>query len=384
MIRLNFVLIISLAFLIISPAFSIAQSAKVEKLVKLYFKGKEDKAISKMIQLAEKEDDKEVWNSAIQMTEYRYQHAWDNMMSMLLSGSNNITLPNRDAYFVDFINVARKADRMHENEYSAMVIRQYLVDYNPDTNLVDSAKKEFDRAEENFQAQNFHSALNHYYNAKMVQPGFYKATMYLGDCYYAMEVMDSAILYFEEAAKMYPDLLEPIKYITDANTGLFEHEKARLAALRSFYVYPDVGMFIKYQDIVAELGGNFDRHWIRRGVAANSQSVSASNVQDPIWAIYESARDEMTPFCDSNDVIIRPNKVTNAKYLEVYSWEKMLLAHPDEEKFEFAYEMVKEGYLDCYVFLSQFHYDLYPQFQVFAAENQEKIKKYMEVYLTEK
>ena len=58
----------------------------------------------------------------------------------------------------------------------------------------------------------------------------------------------------------------------------FEYEKARQAALRSFYVYPDVGMFIKYQDIVAELGGSFDRHWTKRGVAANSQSVSASNV----------------------------------------------------------------------------------------------------------
>ena len=139
------------------------------------------------------------------MTEYRYVHAWDDMMSMLISGSSNIALANRDAYFVDFINVARKADRMHENEYSSMVLRQYLVDYNPDTNLVDSAKNEFNRAEENFQAQNFHSALNHYYNAKMAQPGFYEATMYLGDCFYAMEVMDSAILYFEEAAKMYLD-----------------------------------------------------------------------------------------------------------------------------------------------------------------------------------
>ncbi len=75
------------------------------------------------------------------MTEYRYVHAWDDMMSMLINGSSNIALPNCDAYFVDFINVARKADRMHENEYSSMVLRLYLVDYNPDTNLVDSAKK---------------------------------------------------------------------------------------------------------------------------------------------------------------------------------------------------------------------------------------------------
>ena len=55
--------------------------------------------------------------------------------------------------------------------------------------------------------------------------------------------------------------------------------------------------------------------------------------------------------------------------------KKMLLAHPKEKEIEFAYEMVKEGYLDCYVFLSQFHYDLHPKFKVFAAQNQEKIKK---------
>lgn len=381
--RLLLPLLFPLLINILTVNCGFGQSPKVEKLVKLYFKGKEAKAIGKMIQLAEKEDSPEYWNAAIQMTEYRYVHAWDNMMALLLSGKSEITLPNKDAYFDDFINVTRKADRMHENEYSAMVLRQYLVDYNPDTNIVDSASKEFQRAEENFQAQNFNTALNHYYNAKMIQPNFYKATMYLGDCYYALEVMDSAILYFREASKMYPDLLEPAKYVTDAYIGLYEFEKAREAALEALYIYPDVGMFIKYEDVVSELGGRFERNWIRRGVAANSQAVTASNVSDPVWATYESARDEMLSYCDLNDIITKANSMTNAKYLEVYSWEKMLVKHPDEPQFEFAYEMVKEGYLDCYVFLSQFHYDLYPQYKDFSSKNQDRIKKYIEVYLTE-
>tara|TARA_B110000046_G_C13017331_1_gene409433 strand:+ start:2311 stop:2439 length:129 start_codon:yes stop_codon:yes gene_type:complete len=40
------------------PTLGFSQSAKVDKLDKLYFKGKEEKAISKMIELAEKEDEK--------------------------------------------------------------------------------------------------------------------------------------------------------------------------------------------------------------------------------------------------------------------------------------------------------------------------------------
>ncbi len=48
----------ALIVLMMIPTLGISQSAKVDKLVKLYFKGKEEKAISKMIELAEKEDEK--------------------------------------------------------------------------------------------------------------------------------------------------------------------------------------------------------------------------------------------------------------------------------------------------------------------------------------
>lgn len=359
------------------------QSKKMDKLVKLYFKGKEQKAIEKLWKLARENDEIAYWNGLMDMTKYRYDHAWDDMYSMLFSGETNIVLPDRQAYFSQYINACRQADLAMINSRSSQLLRNHLVDYYPDTAVADSAKKEFDLAEEDFIEQDFNSALNHYYKAVEIQPDYYQAVMYLGDSYYAMEVMDSALIYFRRASEMHPDLLEPRKYISDALANLNETEASRQAALETFYIYPDVAMFWKYADLVETQGKTFDRHWIKRGSPINSTIVNAYTTSDPVWASYQSAKEELLPFCDSNDVVVMRNKYSNADYLEVYSWEKMLVKHPDVPEFAFAHKVMMEGYLDCFVFISQFHYDLYPQFKHFAANNRDRIKYYLENYLTE-
>jgi tetratricopeptide (TPR) repeat protein len=361
----------------------IAQDAKLNKLVKLYFKGKEQKAVDKLWKLARKNDEIAYWNGLIDMTQYRYQHAWDDMISLLLSGESNVVLNDKQALYSDFINATREADRVMINTKSSLILRNHLVDYEPDTNVLDSAKKEFDLAEIDFANGDYNKAINHYYNAIKIQPNYYKATMYLGDGYYVMEVMDSALVYFKRASSMYPDLLEPRKYISDAYSNLTEYEEARKAALGCFYIYPDADMFYKYQFLCGMQDKSFERKWLKREIAANSLNVSPSVTNSPEWSTYASARAEMLPFCDSNDIVIQKNALSNATYLEVYSWEKMLLAHPDVANFAFAREMMNEGYLDCFVFISQFQSDLYPQYRHFVASNQHRIKIYIEKYLTE-
>lgn len=377
------ILLVLSSFFISNVQIITAQDAKLDKLVKLYFKGKEQKAVDKLWKLARKNNEIAYWNGLMDMTQYRYQHAWDDMISLLLSGNSNIVLKDKQALYNDFINATREADRVMINTRASITLRNHLVDYEPDTNVLDSAKAEFDLAEQDFVNGDYNKAINHYYNAVKIQPNYYKATMYLGDGYYVMDVMDSALIYFKRASEMYPDLLEPRKYISDAYSNLTEYEEARKAALSTFYIYPDADMFYKYQFLCGMLDKSFDRKWMRREIAANSIHVSASVTSHPIWSTYGSAREEMLPFCDSNDLVIHKNDLSNADYLEVYSWEKMLLAHPTEPSLAFAREMMKEGYLDCYVFISQFQSDLYPQYKHFVSGNQHRVNTYIEKYLTE-
>ena len=53
------------------------------------------------------------------------------------------------------------------------------------------------------------------------------------------------------------------------------------------------------------------------------------------------------------------------------------------EELTFAKKMANLGYLDCYVFISEFHFDLYSQYENFARDNKERIKIYIEKYLIE-
>ena len=50
---------------------------------------------------------------------------------------------------------------------------------------------------------------------------------------------------------------------------------------------------------------------------------------------------------------------------------------------DFAEEMEEEGYLDCYVLVSLFHYDIYPQFKHFMSfeDNRTRTKEYVEKFL---
>jgi hypothetical protein len=53
-----------------------------------------------------------------------------------------------------------------------------------------------------------------------------------------------------------------------------------------------------------------------------------------------------------------------------------MLKESEHESLEVARKMKALGYLDCYVFLSRFHDDLYPQYRHFVDNNMEKVIKY--------
>jgi hypothetical protein len=183
---------------------------------------------------------------------------------------------------------------------------------------------------------------------------------------------------------MHSDLLEPRKYLADALGFCRRNEEAKKECIEAIYIYPDQSMFMKYEDLVERDGRKFNKHWVKRGCEINVIPWTESKTKNPVWANYQAAKNEIKEYCDSSGIIVKPNSLTKSKYLEVYSWEKMLNSSnqlPDE--LIFAKKMANEGFLDCYVFISVFHFDLYSQYTDFVKNNKDRIKTYIETYLTQ-
>jgi hypothetical protein len=58
-----------------------------------------------------------------------------------------------------------------------------------------------------------------------------------------------------------------------------------------------------------------------------------------------------------------------------------MLKNSEDPKFSFANKMMENSYLDCYAFVSEFHYGIYKQYKVFSKDNSEKIRHYIKNYL---
>jgi hypothetical protein len=111
---------------------------------------------------------------------------------------------------------------------------------------------------------------------------------------------------------------------------------------------------------------------------------SQPKTTDPAWMYYQKAKDEIKSYCDSTGIIVKDCPLTQSKYMEVYAWEKMLKSAPTvPANLAFAKKMADAGYLDCYIFISVFHFDLYDQYADFVMHNMDRVKKYVDTYLTE-
>jgi hypothetical protein len=58
-----------------------------------------------------------------------------------------------------------------------------------------------------------------------------------------------------------------------------------------------------------------------------------------------------------------------------------MLKNSTDPLLEEARKMQKDGYLDCYVLISCFHFDFYDQYADFVAKNREKVTEYYKKYI---
>lgn len=370
---------------------------KITKCIKVFNKKGPAKGIEKL----EKYMAKQTWPSimayeTLVSMEYEYYIQNSNMFDFEITvetdGEVNDSLTNMfqnlmaSMYENRLINVCRRSTIESTSPSGDMYLRKFLVDYDPDTSVSEKGQSYYDEAEEFFVKKDFELAALNYRKAIDQDSGYYKATLYLGDSYWAREQYDSALVYYEVARDMQPKLLEPRIYIIDALVEQGLYYRAKQECINAMLVYPGYNLKFKLQRIL-NVENKFlnERRLVRNFYPNEMGNDDQGNISyDPVWADYRAAKEDVSKYC-SEEGIIEENGEFEDRYLEVYSIRKMLEKHPNDlpSSLHFADKMRLEGNLEPYVFISLFHVDFYDQFEHYMSieENREEALAFIEKYL---
>jgi tetratricopeptide (TPR) repeat protein len=370
------------------------ETSAVKKSGAYYDAKKYDKAIKTLLPvLTNHLTEDALWNLMVEYYYRRYAFEYNKEYEAIMKqvqdaakkgNTADLKLKNEghsNQYLIDLLNTCSRATlKCCKVNKASLYLRRYLIDEASDTAVSKDAKDKFDEADEAFGNEDYKKARQLYQEALYIDSNYFKATLYLGDAYYADKQPSKSVSYFKKAISMRPDLLEARKFLVDAYFDMENFDLAYDACIEAIIVHPDLSMFTRLDDICGKLNKTFDRHWFARYYSINQMDVDQSEITDEPWKFYREAKEKIAEYCNDKGVIIKQNKLTTQDYMEAYCWEYMLEKTTSSD-FDFAKKMLKEGYLDCYVLVSMYHYSLNGQYQDFAATNADKIRKYFNNYL---
>lgn len=399
---------LALGFLLVLAVFTVttsnAQTTKqINKAVKIFLNKSYDKGINVLVKYIYKAangggatvDGYEMW---VKMEFLRFQkdkEMYDNITIEVESEDDEDADSSVFEFFealkkypeTKFINVCRKSTLESMSYSGDHYLRKYLVDYDPDSAKSEKAISYFEEGEEFMEKEDYELAELNFRKAWAEDSSYYAAIIQLGHTFSQREDYDSAIVYYMMAKNMHPTLLEPRKNIIDALMEKELYFGAKKEVLEAFTIYPGFDVKLRYQIILAQENKFMNSHRFYRYFYPNDMKAEDQGELTGMWDTYRATKKKISKYCNE-DGIIEPNPDTEDKYLEVYSFRRMLTEHEDElpEYIRFGYKMMEEGYLECYVFFSMFHVDIYPQFKDYMSyeENRAKTMEYIEKYLIEK
>lgn len=392
---LLFVLLLGIQLIAQNPEFTKSELKIIKKSTKLYDKKKYGEAIKILEPVANNhKKNATLWNNLCLMYEQQY-YSFKSLGNFTISGGDGSSdaliqelteMLNGGYYKKQYILTLRKATLYHNDlESVGMKLRALLIDsrYPVDTAVSKSGKNHFNTAESYFMKADYPNAIKYYKKALDSDPDYYKAYLYLGDCYYQNGKLEEAEEIFKECADSFPNLMEPIKFYFDAQYNQKDFGKAYESALRALFVYPDIGMQLKFDRVCTKLNKSYNQHWFSRTQLPNALKAVNAPEAPGTWKYYQEGFEKIREYTDTLTGVIRPNSLTNLRYAEEYCWSYML-ANCDASKFEFARKMQAKGMLDCYVLFSLFHVDNYDQYLDLVKTNPTKLKKYIEEELLSK
>jgi len=277
----------------------------------------------------------------------------------------------------DLVLTCRQATLYSDKTYrSSFYLRYVMVDKDVDSARSKEAKDNFLEGESNYRNSNFPEAIRYYEKALAIDSNYYGARLYMGDAYLKMNEYPKALMFYTETEQKYPGMLEPRRYIVDALIQSKDFTNALKPCLDALLTYPDGNVFDFLTEIATQTNKTFNRHWVSRNFEINRIGVDQSALTDRDWKFYREAKAKIAPYCDENGLITKPNDLTKQKYLESYCWEYMLNKSENPD-FGFARKMALKGYLDCYVLISLYHYDVYAQYKDLVTSDSKRARKYL-------
>jgi hypothetical protein len=216
-------------------------------------------------------------------------------------------------------------------------------------------------------------------------PTSYNVNMSYYLYHYFKEEADSAKFYLKKSIELFPDVIEPRENLAKILFGEGNIYRAREQVEVMFSLYQGQDMKSYLSEVLFLEDKKLNDRRINRPVFPNQIGID-TKLQKDHWADYQEAKLKVSPFTESTG-LIKENDITKTKYLEIYSWQRMLDKNRNEkpEELAFAYEMEEEGLLDCYVFFSNFHIDFAAQTEHFSRskENRERMISFVNTYLVE-
>ena len=289
-----------------------------------------------------------------------------------------------ETYQYDFLQNCRKATRqLNIVDSASYYLRTFLIDtINTDLFAPDEALDLYHEALVEFHARNVPLATSLLQKTIEIYPPFYNAHIYLGNCYFLLNNDTAAIKEFQTATYINPNLPDAFEKLALYNYSVGNYTEAASHIIEAIMVYPEHQFFAFLKRAVNKSGTQFDNQWISREVFPISTIYNFEEIvaekKTPWWHYQETKADVFNKY-DSLG-IRKPNEKSIEKYAEIYSWKKML-NKADKEYFPFARAMQKMGYLECYVFITLFHHDIYSQFKDYVEKNPEKVKEYFYILI---
>lgn len=388
--RIYWLIFVLLILVVVNPAWA-QKNPKVAKAIEVFNNGKIGKGIAMMESALKKDQTDQHWDILVNMYAQRYDFAQIKLEDQLAAAQKKDpdAVLSEDAYapldraFMDLVKVSREAGLNSQSGVASETLRTLFIEENPDTNLSEETLTAFYKAESFYAEEEFKKAKKHYKEALALESKAYNATLYLADSFWYLKELDSAIFYFKQCADQYPAHLDPQKFLVEVLLEKGREDEAEATCLQALLQYPDPGLILSLETLVEKRRKRFNLHWIPRGCEINQVDGNQARGTESVWSHYHAAKREILPYCDESGIITQKNDLTKTKYMEIYSWEKMLKeAKKLPKELVFAKKMQNDGYLDCYVFLSLFHFDLYPQYEHFSAHHADRIKTFIDKYLT--
>ncbi len=345
----------------------------IETTIKLFKKGDYDKAFEKINKLLETSSNSKHWDIYITMYHQLY-----------IEKLNKSSKSESDEAFKEFMNKCRLATLRSRSGLATNFIRKHYVDFDPDTLALTVAKQYCNQGIDEMNKKMYKEAIDLFKKADGASPRYYKANKLMGDCYMLLKESETALGCYKRCINFAPNLTEPRKAIVEAYLALGNYVTAQEEAINGLMIYPEQSLFDLLYYIKHKNHRLLSQNWFPRTVSINSFTYENEEVITQPWNEYRNAKNDVDDLCSPTGIINDIN-VTRTRYLEVYSWSKMLQYHKIPSPiFEFASKMSKAGYLDCFVLFSMFHHDVYPQYADFISnpKNKIKLRTYIDKMLT--